>query len=429
MAMSEQASGSEDSAKKSAPALGWGVAALVLGIAAGYQLSRPAAETTPGIRNHTELILEGSDTVETARALAVLFSSAGPEALAEVLEAYESSESQVSDLDLILLAEWWADRDPKAAIQWLRKQSGGKRYTATDTAFRVWAREDPQSALKEAKDLEDERERKSAVYYALIGWDESLDTGLGKYVFDLAPSVERQDAMNVLARRRLAQMGEEGALKWGEELPEAKQFRSLMLARLSSVIAESNPEFTARRLEDRITGTSRTGLPRRIATRWVRRDPFAAMAWLESLPAGPDRDDGVMEATRDWLRADPDESSGWIEQRLLAPIVIHPRWLEPGLYLYSRSLIEEKPRRSVEIADMISDEELRLTLYTHIMRTWLRSDPEAAEVWIRSADLPPRVLERGRLLGRRHERAAARAGTAGASAADRASTADPKGSD
>ena len=48
-----------------------------------------------------------------------------------------------------------------------------------------------------------------------------------------------------------------------------------------------------------------SGYPRRIGTRWILRDPEAALAWLASLPAGHDRDDGVMESYRDWMRYAP----------------------------------------------------------------------------------------------------------------------------
>jgi len=62
-----------------------------------------------------------------------------------------------------------------------------------------------------------------------------------------------------------------------------------MRPRVASAIAEGEPAVVAAWAVPQILAASRpTGLPRRIGTRWVKHDPEAAMAWLASLPAGPE---------------------------------------------------------------------------------------------------------------------------------------------
>jgi hypothetical protein len=163
--------------------------------------------------------------------------------------------------------------------------------------------------------------------------------------------------------------------------------------RVSSAIAESEPELAARMIEDQIDATSRSQLPRRVATRWVRQDPEAAMAWLATLPAGADRDDGVMESFRDWARLDKDAAESWLEARIHEPVP----WLDPAMFIYARRLIARDPHRAVVVADLITDETQRNTVYTLILRGWLMRDPEAAEAWVREANLPSGVVQRGRM--------------------------------
>jgi hypothetical protein len=395
--------------------LALGIAMFALGLALGYGLSTRSAESSLGSRERVLEIPADRNTLQRGNDLATFFAGASPEALAGIIEAYEASPLEIHDLELILLAEWWAAWDPQAARQWLAGQSGGKRYTATDTVFRVWARSVPPDALTAAEKIENASDRKSAVRAVLIGWDESLHGGFGEYVFELPQGTKRQDAMAVLAQRRVAMMGGKDALVWVDGLPAEKQFRMLIQARVSSVIAESEPELAASMFEDRVSETSRTGIPRRIGTRWGRRDPEAALIWLESLPPGVDRDDGVMETFRDWAMLHRAEAFPWIEGQLMVPIVTHPVWLEPAMFIYARFLIPTNPRRAVQIANMITDELDRNAVYTHIMRGWLVSDPAAAEAWIRSANLPQGVLKRGHMLrsGRRPQARAASADSTG----------------
>ena len=112
--------------------------------------------------------------------------------------------------------------------------------------------------------------------------------------------------------------------------------RRVMRPRVASAIAEAKPAIAAAWAEPRIAaaaadGSRPTGLPRRIATRWVKHDPEAAMAWLASLPAGADRNDGVTESIRTWVQNDLIRARLWIEKLEPEP------WNEPVRAFYARS--------------------------------------------------------------------------------------------
>lgn len=391
--MSIQPPATEDSAKTRARALGWAVAALVAGFVVGYGISEPGSVALEEIREHTTQILAERDTLQRGHDLATLFATASPEALDAIRDAYASAPPPANDLELILLAEWWAKFDPKAAYDWIKQFTGDQRFTASRSVFRVWARNAPGDALDAAQKLSDLDEQRIGIDAALIGWDESPHRDLAEYVYELPLGPDRQHAGRILARRRVATVGAKAAMAWAKQLPETKQFRRLMMPRVSSAIAESQPEFAARMVEDQIDATSRSGLPRRVATRWVRQDPEAAMAWLATLPAGVDRDDGVMESFRDWAGLDRDAAFSWLAARIREPVP----WLDPAMYIYAMHLIARDPRRAVAVADLITNETQRNTAHTLILRGWLVRDPEAAEAWVRQADLPPGVVQRGRL--------------------------------
>jgi hypothetical protein len=130
-----------------------------------------------------------------------------------------------------------------------------------------------------------------------------------------------------------------------------------------------------------------------VATRWVRSDPEAAMAWLSSLPDGGDREDGVLEGYRDWMATRREQAIAWIERQPVEP------WLEPAFALYARgSLALRDPQSALELAGRFTNEEWRNTTSTYIARGWLERDRETADAWLKQSNLPAAVMKRAYML-------------------------------
>ena len=179
-----------------------------------------------------------------------------------------------------------------------------------------------------------------------------------------------------------------------------------MRPRIAGAAAFADPAVAAAWAKPQISGDYRTsGLARRVATRWVRSEPEAAMAWLASLPAGGDREDGVLEAYRDWQATRREEAIAWIERQELAP------WLEPAFSLYARGpLALRDPKAALALAGRFSDTDRRDTASTYIARGWLQRDHEVADAWLKQSDLPADVVKRSYMLpGRKMRRRGCRA--------------------
>jgi hypothetical protein len=145
------------------------------------------------------------------------------------------------------------------------------------------------------------------------------------------------------------------------------------------------------RSDDRISN-----FPRRIATRWVVHDPNAAMAWLATLPAGADRNDGVTEAFAEWMGNNELAATAWIQATELQP------WNEPALSVYARVIgrREGRQKEAIELAQRISDAPLRDSTLIAIGRRWMRKDRAAAETWLAQAEVSERVRRLTAMGGR-----------------------------
>ncbi len=362
---------------------------LVLGcaIAIGFACTREAP-SGPISADQAGATVKGilaiDDPLERVAELAPVFPRLSPDALPGVLQAYEHSGLDGGDPEIVLLGMWWARFDPAAAVRWTTTDWRAGYGAVLQAIYRSWGNRDPQEALRSARATVHPGQKDLNTDAAIAGWDESGQPGVEEYVRAL-PELDRQRFGEVLARRRVVSLGTEGALRWAESI-EDPEFRKVMLRRVASAVAMDEPSVAARWAEPRITaaaaaGERPTGLPRRIATRWVRHDPTGAMAWLATLPAGKDRDDGVTESFRDWLRLDPPAATAWIEGVEMAS------WNGPAFYVYTRGYAFQRPAEMLAVASRISDPALRDGAEMFVARVWLGIDPEAAEAALANSTL------------------------------------------
>jgi hypothetical protein len=364
------------------------------------------ADAGPRVRE----IFAIEDPLVRASELAALLAQLDPEALPAVREAFGNAPLDRGDTEVVLLATWWARFDPEGARQWTVRDWTAAHISVLAAVLRTWAASDPAAAWTVAQQMPVPLQKEIASDAVIMGWQP--DAKLDEFVASLSDATQ-QRAMETLARRRVVTLGAERALAWIEALPDPA-FRELMRPRIAGAAAFAEPAVAAKWARPQITDSPRTsGLARRVGTRWVRSDPEAAMAWLESLPDGGDREDGVLESYRDWLATQHPEAVAWIERQPFEP------WLEPAFSLYARNVLAFRdPKAALALAARFSDVDRRDTTTTYIARGWLERDHEAADAWLKQSNLPADVVQRSYALPNRklHEFLRAQRPSAGAAA-------------
>lgn len=334
-------------------------------------------------------ILAAPEPFERTSRFAGLLLVAGPDALEPVRAALDASFIGHGEPELVVFAMWWARFDPEAAFAWSVDDARADAWGVVREIFRAWARSDPDTAFARLADVPSHRQD-PALDGLVAGWHDSDRPGLVEQVRGIPDLVSQQRMAEKLAEQLVARRGAEGAIRWLEELPPSG-FRAMLGRRIASAAAwQGDAAAVADWAAALVTaGDERpSGLPRRIATRWLLRDPEAAWAWLESLPAGKDRDDGVMEAFRDWSRLQPGPAVRWIREVELEP------WLEPAFAIYARRLSHRQPEEAIQLLERFSDEEERDRFLVIVLRNWASKDPAAARAWLDGADLDEAMRER-----------------------------------
>jgi hypothetical protein len=347
----------------------------------------------PQVTVQVREILSKPDPLDRIAELSALLQKLGPEAVPALTEAFDSAPLDGGDPELIVLVTWWAGFDPKAAFAWTSSDWRGGYGSVIAAVFRAWAHVDPQEALANARRMRHPGQLELAKDALYAGWDESGKPGLQE-IFNQLAMRDQQRLAQILARRRVLTLGVDEAIRWAESFP-VPAVREMMALRVASAAAstKAGARQVAEWASPRIAAAKApTGFPRRIGTRWVVHDPLAAMAWLESLPAGMDRDDGVSESFRDWLMKDFNAAEAWIKERIAAP-EIEP-WTEPAIAIFCRTNGMARPQESLETVARFRDHELRDSTSVLLLIHWMKRDRAAAEAWLARSDLSADVRKR-----------------------------------
>ncbi|MBW2232888.1 MAG: hypothetical protein JRG92_18390 [Deltaproteobacteria bacterium] len=381
------------------------------GLALGYGLARrsPSSSPTPppsrsvsdlgedfalpGLAGEIRDILLKRDALERASELSLLLGGLGRESLPQIQAAYESVFMDIADVELILLAEWWARFDPAGAFKWARGQWNTRHPAVMTAILRVWGRSDPRNAMLAAGLGPDPGVTRRWSDAVLRGWDDSDVGGLLDYVESMEASPGRQWVLYTITRRKVLRDGAEASIAWAEALPDDDVvFKLNVFRRLGSALAEVDPAAATAFAERHEAGPYGKHVPRRVATRWGVREPEAAMAWLSSLPASENREDGILETYRQWMNRDEVAATQWLLGRSFEP------WMGPAASIYARKLVLTDPEQAVEWVARVDEGELRVLTRAVVVREWLIMDEAAANAWLERSGLPAETVERIRLV-------------------------------
>jgi hypothetical protein len=335
-------------------------------------------------------ILAISDPFQRSIQWSALLGDAQPDTLPALRDAVAASPVDIGDPEVVAFAMWWAHFTPQDALAWTRTEWRAEPQSVIGAIFRVWGNGAPDAAFTAAEGIGEFYEQ-VAFDGVISGWHDSGKPGLVERVQSLTDDVKRQRITESLARRLVLGQGTEAALRWVETIQEPA-FRQTMTMRITStaatqgdaekIAAWATPFVSSGPLGDV------TGYPRRIGTRWILRDPPAALAWLKSLPEGRDRDDGVAESYRDWLSYAPGAALKWAQESPLEP------WNEPAFAIYARALSNGNAKQALDLAMRFQNIDRRYLTVTVIARAWGTREEKAARDWLAQADLPPDVKQR-----------------------------------
>ena len=124
-----------------------------------------------------------------------------------------------------------------------------------------------------------------------------------------------------------------------------------------------------------------------------------------------DRSDGVAEGFRAWVNRNRQAAFAWIEKTERQP------WNEPALAVYATTIAGERPKEAIELAQRITEPELREYTMSVIGKAWFKQDRAAAEAWLAQPGVSERVRQSSKMVAGERKRPERNAPTDGSAIA------------
>jgi hypothetical protein len=344
--------------------------------------SRSKEQTSAERLARLETIMRGENPFDRNRALLAFIDQLAPEDFQEAIEQFRSlgiTESRLGEYTMLLSA--WAKNDPMAALAYAREKTRGN--FATHTILTAWASIDPQSAIRwaESNHTGDEANPHMAgVIRGIAGSDPELATSL---LTGMPRSVERGEALDAVLPYLLAK-GNEAARAWIESIKD-EALRSGAMMRVAQRFASTDPagtaawlianpsEATQRRMDD-------------VYEVWVRKDERAAMASLDSLPAGENRSNALRGIISSMAGDDAAKAVSIMERY---PSDLNDRVVGDFVWSSYRS----SPAIAASQIARMTHTGYRDHLYRRTLGNWMERDAAAASAWMHSNTVPDNVRE------------------------------------
>ena len=309
-----------------------------------------------------------------------------------------------------------ADKDPQAAIDWIRQAPDGyAKNKAMEEALGELAQKAPLETIEIADNYPEMRENALVNAFGTLARNDLPDAmeRLKAYEGDPVYSNLLRNLASSYAREK-----PEEALAWALDLPS--EHRSQVLGSVVSNMSRVDPELAIKNLDKLATDENRSyhdSAVQNIASNWARRDPFAAAAWLQSLPdsngktngisqvvhqlaevdpvsaaeflqtlpESPNKIQSISQVADQWARVDPVSASEWI-----GGLPAGPNRDAAASTLVNR-IQRHDPERAIAWAESISDENNRNSHLRNVYRDWLRTDNTAALQSLAGSGLPDQM--------------------------------------
>ena len=270
---------------------------------------------------------------------------------------------------------------PSQALS-LHKETTGIPASAI---FNAWAKDDPQAALAEAKNIKT-MERGTILAGIHREWFQLDPEAATAHSLTLAP-YERRRAMNAVGTA-WAQKDPKAAGAWIAE--HIQDFGSDNLYSFSQAMAKQEPAFTMAWLNEHATGNSRIqGLSSALRT-WLENDIPAAVEWLKGVEDKSEVSRILGNSYWNLAYYAPEEAINLVEQ-------IGEKHIDSWMIGQSIERIADLDvTRALRMADSFTSSSLRQESLKRVLNKWAQSSPSEALAYAKKLEDPG---ERSKLTG------------------------------
>lgn len=297
--------------------------------------------------------------------------------------AAEPAGSFAAEEDRQRSIEQWAERDPRAAIDFVRtKLKGDRQAQAMASTLAIWGKNDPDAAWDWlTKELPTATHHFDTVLEA-IG-RKSTDN-VGKYIAKfVAAHPEAVVEGHLAALLGVTYRGDfNGARSLVENATSLDpESRSNLINFVAGQWGRFAPEEAKAWVMKLPPGPQRDQALIGLGESWSEVNPAQAAAFAVSLPSGPTRTLALRQAISKWMPSDPEGARAWVMNTER-----HEDFDQAvGSIATDTNLVNRDPNRALKWASTIFDDTLRTNTVNTILFNWYPANPAAATAYLQAS--------------------------------------------
>jgi hypothetical protein len=303
--------------------------------------------------HYTAQLPEGQLKANTLRETTAKFAGKSPERAAAAAASMTLGRARNDAIELI--ANIWAHTNASGAMQWVEKlPTGFARNAARDAILYVWVQSDPITASSRVEKLEPGSNRNNLISNTAYNW---------------------------------AAIDPQAAIRWTERLPDGPDKESAWTS-LAESWANRDPKAAAAFALKLPIEETRTLAAANVAIRWARQHPRSAADWIWNCSDAGVRGRGLKEVVDLWTGVDALDCSKWIETLPAGSD------RDQVIALFVQAGAMWAPAIAAREALLIGQEDTRLGALDECLQRWRETDSSAAMSWLKEAKLPESFKER-----------------------------------
>ena len=328
-----------------------------------------------------ESIMRGENPLDRSRALLALIDQLAPGDFEEVVAQFRAlgiTQNRLGEYSMLLSA--WAKADPLAALEYAKTNTQGG--FASTTILASWASIDPDAALRWAETNHDGKGENPYLAGIIRGIAETNPERATELLKGM-PFGEQRGAALAGMMQHILKQGPEASRSWIMAI-EDEQLRNGAVIRMAEPMADIDPKGTADWLVQNPGEASNRRLDD-VYERWAGKDLDAALASINSLPAGDQKTNALSGVVTREASNDP--------KAALALMDRYPNDVNDGvLGDFVRNAVGKDPEIAAITIARITDDRRRNEAYQRTLWRWLESDMGKAQAFVQSHQLPEQVM-------------------------------------
>jgi len=310
----------------------------------------------------------------------------------ELLEATDIIKG-VTDLKLkgalhSLIYSRWAELNPSAAIGHLEEGPKNQSYwVGCSNVLSIWAESDPEEALKWIQQKEKAGELLTNRYRdrVLNHCGDIFKTLASRSIdeaFEKMNELEypfRSRALDGMASGLKDPADHRRLLDLTESLGERERDRAH--DRIFGNWVQYDARSAVAYIDGMEPGDQKESLEAKLKKSWLSKDPQKAADWIVGRATGENRGRAVTEIVRKWGAQDPQKVAAWLRERSFEVS-------DSNKTALALNLMYGSPEEGVSWAAAIEDPKMKAKSFGDSFRIWRSKDQERAELFLKQTNLP-----------------------------------------